>query len=169
MLFTNSDGRVLLVEPTYKEVFEAPGGAVESGESPQAAAAREVMEELGITIAPGRLVVVDYVPPTSDRRTDGVIFVFNGGVLTEDHVASISLASDELRSWGWYTVADVYELMRPLVARRIEVSLAAIKTGETVYLENGFPASAVPPGKSARSRGLLPDKPDLTTWANTSQ
>jgi 8-oxo-dGTP diphosphatase len=50
VLFTGSDGRILLVEPTYKDYWEVPGGAVEAGESPRAAAVREVGEELGSTV-----------------------------------------------------------------------------------------------------------------------
>ena len=42
VLFTDGDGRVLLVEPTYKEHWEVPGGSVEVDEAPYAAAVREV-------------------------------------------------------------------------------------------------------------------------------
>ncbi len=38
--------RVLLVEPTYKETWEVPGGMVELDESPREAARRECFEEL---------------------------------------------------------------------------------------------------------------------------
>lgn len=47
-LFRDVAGRVLLVEPTYKENWEVPGGAVEQDESPTAACRREVLEELGL-------------------------------------------------------------------------------------------------------------------------
>ncbi|HEY9339368.1 MAG TPA: NUDIX hydrolase, partial [Kribbella sp.] len=40
VLFRAVDGRVLLVEPSYKPNWEIPGGAVEADESPWAAAAR---------------------------------------------------------------------------------------------------------------------------------
>ncbi|MGW0970924.1 NUDIX domain-containing protein [Streptomyces sp. NPDC002516] len=52
-LFFDADGRVLMVEPTYKDYWDIPGGYVETGESPLQAADREVHEELGIT-PPGR-------------------------------------------------------------------------------------------------------------------
>ncbi|MCW2930382.1 MAG: ADP-ribose pyrophosphatase, partial [Actinomycetia bacterium] len=45
-LFRDEAGRVLLVEPTYKPVWDLPGGAVEAEESPHAACRREVREEL---------------------------------------------------------------------------------------------------------------------------
>jgi 8-oxo-dGTP diphosphatase len=50
VLFRDAVGRVLLVKPTYKDGWEIPGGYVEAGESPRAAAAREVKEELGLAV-----------------------------------------------------------------------------------------------------------------------
>jgi 8-oxo-dGTP pyrophosphatase MutT (NUDIX family) len=48
MLFTDRQGRVLVVNPTYKPRWELPGGAGEEDESPGTAAVREIAEELGI-------------------------------------------------------------------------------------------------------------------------
>jgi len=61
-LFRDEAGRVLLVEPTYKPVWDLPGGAVEAEESPHAACRREVHEELGLDRSPGRVLAVDWVP-----------------------------------------------------------------------------------------------------------
>ena len=82
MLFTDPAGRVLVVKPTYKPRWELPGGAVEDGESPGTAAAREVAEELGIDRAAGVLLAVDYVPADS-VRTEGLIVVFDGGTIDD--------------------------------------------------------------------------------------
>jgi NUDIX domain len=46
--FRDDQGRVLLVNPVYKEPWDLPGGAVEAEESPHAACRREVAEELGL-------------------------------------------------------------------------------------------------------------------------
>lgn len=51
-LFLDSGGRVLLVHPTYKDIWDIPGGYVERGESPAAACRREVAEELGLDRLP---------------------------------------------------------------------------------------------------------------------
>jgi 8-oxo-dGTP diphosphatase len=56
MLLTDGSDRLLIVEPTYKPRWELPGGAVEYGESPRAAAMREVLEELGIHREAGALL-----------------------------------------------------------------------------------------------------------------
>ncbi|WP_240669700.1 NUDIX domain-containing protein [Actinoplanes solisilvae] len=59
-------------EPTYKDYWEVPGGSVEADESPYATVVRELKEELGIAVQPGRLLVTDWVPPRpgSDRGFD---------------------------------------------------------------------------------------------------
>lgn len=53
MVFTDTNDRVLLVKPTYNEVWHLPGGVVENGESPADAAVREVREELGLEVVAG--------------------------------------------------------------------------------------------------------------------
>ena len=78
-----------------------------------------------------------YVPPI-EGRTEGLIFVYDGGRLTGEQAASIRLADDKLRSWAWCTVEQVHERMRPLVARRIEAALGAIREGGVVELEKGY-------------------------------
>ena len=59
-LIFDENGRFLLVNPTYKEPWEVPGGVVEANESPAQACVREVREELGLDITLERLLLVDY-------------------------------------------------------------------------------------------------------------
>jgi ADP-ribose pyrophosphatase YjhB (NUDIX family) len=47
-------GRVLLVNPVYKQAWDLPGGAVEAEESPHAACRREVAGEPGLGRPPTR-------------------------------------------------------------------------------------------------------------------
>lgn len=144
MLFTDGQGRVLLCQPTYKDVAEAPGGAGEVDESPLDTAAREVTEELGLIVEPGRLFTVDYAAAQSNGRSESVIFAFDGGLLTPEQTDAIVLDLREIASWSWCTVAEVRNRMRPLVARRIEAALRATRSGETLYLENGYPVGSKP-------------------------
>jgi 8-oxo-dGTP pyrophosphatase MutT (NUDIX family) len=138
VLFTDLAGRVLLVEPTYKEYWEIPGGAVEADESPYAAAGREVKEELGLSCVPGALLVVDWVAPRPDR-TEGLMLVFDGGVLSDVDVAGISVPAEELRGWAFRDVIGAQQCLSPLLARRVCAAVRARRQGTVAYLEQGSP------------------------------
>lgn len=49
------EGRVLLVKNSYRKEYTLPGGYVRPGEAAEAAAARELREEVGIEVAPESL------------------------------------------------------------------------------------------------------------------
>ncbi|GAA3957195.1 NUDIX domain-containing protein [Actinoplanes auranticolor] len=137
VLLSDDRGRVLLVEPTYKDYWEIPGGAVEADESPYTAVGRELKEELGLVVQPGRLLVTDWVPPRPER-TEGLMMVFDGGVLTPEQTAQIRLPVEELRSWAWCTEREAGERLSELLARRIAAAVRARAEETVVYLENGF-------------------------------
>ena len=78
MLVRDRDGRVLVCRLTYKQDWDLPGGVVEVGESPQPAVAREVEEELALSIPAGPLLLTDWLPPWSGWD-DALCLVFDGG------------------------------------------------------------------------------------------
>lgn len=139
-LFRAVDGRVLLVEPSYKPNWEIPGGIVEADESPWAAAARELREELGLDRPLGRLLVVDHVH-AYDGRPDGMIFVFDGGPVTEADIAAFTFVDGEILSAGLYTPAEVRTLGKTLLADRLEAAIEAVEEGVVVLCEHGKRAS----------------------------
>jgi 8-oxo-dGTP diphosphatase len=94
VLFRDGAGRVLMLRPTYKEGWDIPGGNVEPGESPSAAAAREVKEELGVDRAVGRLLVVDWAPHPDEG--DKLLFVVDGGPLAGHEPDGFSLQAEEV-------------------------------------------------------------------------
>jgi ADP-ribose pyrophosphatase YjhB (NUDIX family) len=136
VLFRSPDGRVLLVEPSYKPNWELPGGAVDANEPPWTAATRELTEELGVRRPVGRLLVVDYVR-TQAERPEGVIFVFDGGILTEPDLADFLFADGEILSAGFYTTEEARKLVKPLLANRITAALEAVHEDITALCEDG--------------------------------
>jgi 8-oxo-dGTP pyrophosphatase MutT (NUDIX family) len=57
-LVFNADRRVLMVRPSRREIWVAPGGAVDPDEAPQDALVREVWEETGLLVEPRQLLGV---------------------------------------------------------------------------------------------------------------
>ncbi|WP_205347147.1 NUDIX domain-containing protein [Pseudonocardia broussonetiae] len=133
-LFVDEEGRVLIVEPTYKRHWEIPGGEVEKGESPSEACARELKEELGLDLPVGRLLVVDWAPLVREER---VRFVFDGGVLTDEQLDAVELAPDELASWAFLPCEELFVMMEPRLVRRVTAAVDARAAGVTRYLEDG--------------------------------
>lgn len=131
-------GRVLLVRPTYKTTWHVPGGVVDAGESPYAAALREAREELGLDVEIGRLLVVDWLPP-QPPKTEGLMFLFDGSVLEDDVVARIVLPEEELEEWAFVEASSVSGRVSHSLGARLAAALECLKKGETRYLEAGVP------------------------------
>ncbi|MFD5442117.1 NUDIX domain-containing protein [Streptomyces tendae] len=134
-LFFDDADRVLLVEPSYKDYLDIPGGYVEGGESPMQACAREVHEELGIRPSIGRLLVVDWAP--SPGEGDKVLYLFDGGRLGADECRRIVLQADEIRGYAFHDAEELPELTIPRLVRRIAAGIKARANGVTAYLEHG--------------------------------
>ncbi|MCY0927050.1 NUDIX hydrolase [Streptomyces sp. H27-H1] len=134
-LFFDEADRVLLVEPSYKDYRDIPGGYVEEGESPREACVREIQEELGIAPLIGRLLVVDWAPNPGEG--DKVLYLFDGGRLSADDRQQIVLQADELRAYDFHPADQVPDLTIPRLARRIAEGVQAHANGLTAYLEHG--------------------------------
>ncbi|GGT20725.1 NUDIX domain-containing protein [Streptomyces chromofuscus] len=137
-LFRDAEGRVLLVEPNYREGWALPGGTIESddGETPRQGARRETAEEIGLNRELGRLLAVDWVHGTA--RPPLVAYLYDGGVLTEEDIKAIRLQEEELLSWRFVPPAELPTHLPGATGRRVVAALDALVNGsETVELENG--------------------------------
>lgn len=134
-LFFNEKNEVLLVKPTYKPVWEIPGGVVEQNESPKQCCQREVREEIGLNRTIGRLLVIDY--NTECRpKTESLMFIFDGGVLEDSDIAAIQLSADELSEFGFFSQAALPEAMTKSLKARVLAAWQQYDCGQTVYLED---------------------------------
>src|SRR6266567_6696454 len=132
-------GRVLLVDPVYRDTWDLPGGAVEAEESPHAACRREVAEELGLDRPVGRVLAVDWVP-SRPERPEGLIVVYDGGVLAAEDIKAIRVQDGELAGFAFVDPDQVADRVTPLVGRRIAACLDALAAGTVASLEGGSPA-----------------------------
>ena len=135
VLFFDYADRVLLVRPSYKSGWDIPGGYVEPAESPKQACAREVREELGITPPIGELLVVDWAPHPDEG--DKLLFVFDGGTLTKDHLEAITPDVEEIAEWGFQRVDEFEQVMPQRLVRRLRTAVAARREQTSAYAENG--------------------------------
>lgn len=136
VLFRDKADRVLLLEPSYKPNWEIPGGAVEADESPWATATRELTEELGWERPLGRLLVVDYVRPQGSRP-EGVVFVFDGGVLDDSDLVGMVFPDGEILSACFHSLDEARGKVKPLLADRLAVALDAAEQRVTALCEQG--------------------------------
>lgn len=137
VLFRDGAGRVLLVKPTYKDGWEIPGGYVETGESPRAAAVREVAEELGVHCDITDLLVLDWAPHPTEG--DKLLFIFRGPMLEQHELSRFNLDSNEIADARLVDIEQLSSLMPDRLARRVA---EATRHDSATYLERGYPMPA---------------------------
>jgi 8-oxo-dGTP diphosphatase len=137
VLITNAtESAVLAVKPNYRPWWNVPGGIMEADEPPHQCCAREVAEELGIELAVGRLLVVDWVPPTAQRKA-WFGYLFDGGVIED--LSKITVQSTELDGFAFVARADLRNRLTANTADRVLAALHARAAGGVAYLHNGVP------------------------------
>ncbi|MFC8490115.1 NUDIX domain-containing protein [Streptomyces sp. NPDC057235] len=146
VLITDAGGRVLVQRVDYRPSCLLPGGAVDKGESPARAAARELWEELGVTAVVDRGLAVDWVSaesfgaPGVMRFPGEILHVYDGGVWDGERIASIRLPGHEVEAVEFVEPADLPGLMIPGDARRVLSALRArVEGAGPALLENGVP------------------------------
>lgn len=139
-LVRDPDGRVLLCHPTYKDDWDLPGGVVEGMESPRTAAGREVVEELGLDLPIGSLLLTDWLPAWGGWD-DALCLVFDGGVHDADMLHDVVLQVREIRDVQLCTLEQVRQRSADYTARRVQAALAALDGTGPAYTESGRAAS----------------------------
>jgi len=139
VVMSDRDGRILLCKTTFKRDWELPGGIVEPGENPVEAARREVLEEIGVDIEVGRLLVLDWLPPYLGWG-DAIELLYDGGDYDAAYLDSLVYDRREITGARWCTPDDAAALVSPLNARRLGL-LSPVKPAATLHLQDGVPTT----------------------------
>ncbi|MEU6713672.1 NUDIX hydrolase [Nonomuraea sp. NPDC046802] len=135
---TDERGRVLLVDPNYRDHWSFPGGIIDAGEHPAQACAREVAEEVGLVVEVGRLLTVSWVDGLPNIPFPLVNFMFDCGEVSSD--TPITLQAEELDDYGFFTVEEAEKLLAGHAHQRLLASAAARDSGGMTYLPPETPA-----------------------------
>ena len=139
-LLRNRDGLLLLCELSYKQEWDLPGGVVDPGEPPATTVAREIEEELGLTVQVGGLLAVNWLPPWRGWD-DAHLYLFDCGVLDVELDPSRFLPR-EIADAHWVSTQDAAAHVAPYTARML-AAVEDVPAGSTLYLENSEPVTGV--------------------------
>lgn len=107
------DEQVLLVKHTYQKGWYTIGGGVEQKETPRFAIERELLEEVGVTLAsPPELFAVYY---SYNEKHDNYVMFYIGRAHTQ-----ITVHSPEIAESQWFPINQLPEDTTPATRRRIE-------------------------------------------------
>ncbi|MFI9811520.1 NUDIX domain-containing protein [Saccharothrix variisporea] len=134
LLIRDAAGHVLIVNPTYKEAWDLPGGMAESNEPPRRAGERELAEELGLVVTAGRILTLDWVEPHGPWD-DQLVFVFDGGTLTASQAQALRICDPEISQFAFATLEEAKTLLRKDIADRLLRAHTALLSGTTDYSE----------------------------------
>ncbi|WP_405614352.1 NUDIX domain-containing protein [Streptomyces sp. NBC_01511] len=147
VLVRNTEGDVLLVQPTYRKGWQLPGGGAHQGEKVHMTASRELSEETGLTRSITHFVALDHVPANEESGSpEGFNIVCDGGTLTAAEAANAAVpkdAANELSALRWVPLGELGTHTKPYQERRIRQAVAASEHGMRLpLLFVGEPADA---------------------------
>lgn len=138
VLFFNEKNELLAVKPTYKDGWTIPGGVINADESPREACLREVKEEIGLDIKDIKFLSVDYRRNTGSAKGESLQFLFYGGILKSNDIATIKLQENELSEYKFAEIKDITSLFNEVLVQRVKIALEmAAKENKPAYLEDG--------------------------------
>lgn len=129
MLF-NTIGELLIVKPSYKDVWSIVGGMVDDNESPLQAAKREAMEEIGFVPSKLELRSIDYM--NALQSGESYQMIFDAGMITSDQ---IKIDNDEIIDFKFLAVNDALGMVSVNLSKRLNHTYNS--HGKFVYLEQG--------------------------------
>ncbi|MFF0204317.1 NUDIX domain-containing protein [Streptomyces sp. NPDC005017] len=136
--FTDRHDRPLQLHAVYtvEHPWQWPGGTAEEGERPWDTAVRETREETGLVVnGPPRLLAAVFGLPGAAWPHATVGYVFDGGRLTDEQIAHITLSPAEHDEVRVLALEDWRDLMPRRDFERLHGVMRARRTGVAAYLD----------------------------------
>lgn len=111
------DSEVLLIRHTYRDGWYFPGGGVDKGETLEAAARREALEEAQANI--GELTLLGVFTNFRQSKSDHVAIFY-----TRDFELGAFAANDEIVAREWFPLDALPPDVSPATARRVSDLIA---------------------------------------------
>jgi 8-oxo-dGTP pyrophosphatase MutT (NUDIX family) len=138
--FTDSRDRPLLLASAYHAgEHQFPGGLLDADEDPWECAVRETGEEIGFVpaaLGAPRLLAVSFTPPEQPWPWS-IGLLFDGGRLTDEEIARITLSPEEHTGHAIHTVEQWSTIVGPWRMTTLHACLTARRTGVPAYLYAG--------------------------------
>ncbi|WP_010452806.1 NUDIX hydrolase [Vibrio rotiferianus] len=119
------DGSLLVLRSKGKDTFYAPGGKLDSGETPEQALCRELQEEVSIAVKEDTLTLFGrFEAPAHDK--DGITLVMD--VFFVNDYSSEVVASNEIEECQWVDSSNVDDIAISTIFRN-EVFPSLVEQG----------------------------------------
>lgn len=115
--------KILLVKHTYMKDWYTIGGGVEKGEAPKEAAARELLEEVGIVAKSLSLFNVYH---SKKEWHDDYVLLY----VCKDFKESNEICSVEIKEKKWFELSSLPQDISPATLRRIKEYIGKKKISE---------------------------------------
>lgn len=135
-LIANTAGQYLAVKPAYRDDgWLLPGGIVEHNESPSSAVAREVKEEVGLSLSGHTLRAIDY-RNSFDFKGDLLIFIFESETLNETQARRLAVGDNEIVAMRWFAPEEFLDSLISTHGAICKHIFATKKDNAVILLEN---------------------------------